>query len=142
MPSVISGRRTSFSSTSSSSDSSYTAVKPANFLRVPVKRITTGPPAMSTDSVSYTAGVIWLDTKREYISLYSLYWSRVSDSFIASGRRATSVGRIASCASCAVLRDLYTLGVSGRYSAPKRSPITPRTAATASSDTRVESVRM
>ncbi|AGP38519.1 hypothetical protein SCE1572_31025 [Sorangium cellulosum So0157-2] len=91
---------------------------------------------------SYTAGFICEATKRFQMSLYSLYCSSLRCFLIESGWISTLVGRIASCASCAFFFDLKTFGRSGTNSLPYRFATTPRTSATASSLTRVESVRM
>ena len=62
---------------------------------------------------------------------------------MALGSRATWVGRMASCASCAPLaRVLYIGGSAGRYSAPKRCVTNSRASVCASGETFVLSVRM
>ncbi len=57
----------------------------------------------STVVVSNTAGAICDAMNRCHTSWYSLNWSGLRYRFTSSGRRAGSVGRTASCASCAFL---------------------------------------
>ena len=59
-----------------------------------------------------------------------------------SGESVTSVGRIASWASCAPARLAKKFGFSGNASLPNRPAMNSRQAATATGETRVESVRM
>ena len=92
-----------------------------------------------------TAGVHWLATNRFQISSYSVNWSPPSPiCFARAGVIVTSVGRIASCASWALLPEAYTFGRAGRYCAPRLGfvPMKSRTALSASLETRVLSVRM
>ena len=44
---------------------------------------------------------IWLATVRRQISSYSRAWSESRNDLVSAGRRLKSVGRMASCASCA-----------------------------------------
>ena len=89
-----------------------------------------------------TAGRIRLAVKRFQISWYRRNWSLESCSFTCTGVSVMSVGRIASCASCAPSRALYTRGVSGQYRSPYLPRINSAAAVCASAETRRESVRM
>ena len=98
---------------------------------------------MSTEMVSYTAGAIWLATKRFQINEYSRYWLRSRYGLRDSGVRQTLVGRMASCASCAPLAFvLYLGGLSGTNFSPNFSTTSFRASACACSATLTLSVRM
>ena len=112
-PLRINGSRPSASSSSlASKPSSYTARKPANFTTCPVARKACRPVGSRSVTVvrSRLAAAIWLAIARLKIRSYSL-----PSSPLPARSRVKSVGRIASCASCAFLALVwYWRGFSGR----------------------------
>ena len=120
----------------------YTLLKPSNETldAATVKRYC--PAAILTEVVSYFAGCILLAIKRFHTSWYRRNWSLLRNSFTAAGVLVTSVGRIASCASWMIfLSEVFFASPSATYSSPNPSLIYSLTAASASSEIRVESVR-
>ena len=93
----------SSSSSLESLPSTYSVINPLNFKFCPLALNLYSFTSISTLIVSYTAAAIWLAINLLYISLYNLYWSGVSESFILSGVIWIYVGLIPSCASCASL---------------------------------------
>ena len=87
--------------------------RPAGLPSVPLADALPGVKSALTRS--YRASLIWLATARRQMMSYRRYWSESSRLLSDSGVLAMLVGRIASCASCA-LRVLvrYRRGDAGR----------------------------
>ena len=96
--------------------------------------------SMVTVTVSNSAADICDATNRFQTSVYSLNWSEVNESRIASGSRFISVGLIASCASCMSL-FLFENELLEQYSLPNLLAINSDAASFAADDILTESVR-
>ena len=77
-------------------------MKPGSRTCEPVARNAAPPASTVAVTWSMVAGIIWLAMARCHTSSYSRCWSASSWPRVASGPRAAAVGRIASCASCAL----------------------------------------
>ena len=82
-------------------------MKPSKTSLRPVARNSASPSLVGVPIVtavwSNSAGVIWLATKRFHTSWYSFHSSAPRTALASAGVKATSVGRIASWASWALL---------------------------------------
>ena len=128
-----------FSSFSSSSWV-YTLIKPSNRSLEDATVKICSPAPIFTETVSYFAACIRLAVKRFQMSWYRRNKSLGSWSFMSKGIRLIAVGRMASWASWIFCPGFLSVP-SPAYSAPYRSSIYSFAIFSASSDTRVESVR-
>ena len=99
--------------------------------------------ATSTITWSSSADCIWLATARFHTSSYSRPCSALRKPISSSRVRDTSVGRTASCASCAFFAlAWYSRGASGVYCSPNPVATYPRMPSIASRAIETPSVRM